>query len=106
MIEVLLINQNFIQETEPIQTNWLGFTIAAENTKPIRPIQSAPRYFFTQTKEVKPVDVLDKLPTPLVLPFKIVDTIWDTSVNVTALSIKTMFYPHILTYRFIRRRVF
>jgi hypothetical protein len=64
---------------------------------------SKPEHRLLRVKKSVDVDVLDRLPLVVALPFRITDTIWETSVTVTAISIKTLFYPQILTYRLLRR---
>jgi hypothetical protein len=88
-----------VSSPEPLPPQRLWFT-----AQPISRKQT--RFFFTQTKvEKQPIDVLDTLPVVFAIPFRVVDAIWETSISATALTIKAVFLPQILTYRMIKRHI-
>jgi hypothetical protein len=87
-----------VEEVAPQQRSWFTSTVLVPRKQT--------RYFFTQTAvEQQPVDVLDTLPVMVAMPFRAVDTLWETSITATALTIKAVFFPQILTYRMIRRHI-
>jgi hypothetical protein len=96
------------QEPQPSsqRVSWLHqFTTTVNKVKRIDKAQSlaAPRYFFSVDEKIEKCNELDRLPAVVAFPFRVVDTVWDSCVEITALSIKTTFYPQILAYRFIKR---
>ncbi|KAI8895195.1 hypothetical protein BC833DRAFT_623254 [Globomyces pollinis-pini] len=65
---------------------------------------SIQRRFFPP-KDTTPVQInpLDKLNPIVALPFHVVDKVWDTSVDLTASTIKVVFFPITIAYRVFKR---